>query len=77
MWKILINVFNVGHNFIKMYLNSVTLKDFTTYFVLSGHDHLVIFVGEETAFDLHGTWFLKMYILVAISFHILRNFICF
>jgi hypothetical protein len=34
---------------------SATLKDFTTYFEVSGHDQGVIFVGEETAVYLHGT----------------------
>jgi hypothetical protein len=67
MWKILLNVFTVGHNFIKIYLNSVTLKDFTTYFGLSGHDHVVMFVGEEIAVYLHGTWFMKFFIFIALQ----------
>jgi hypothetical protein len=77
MWKILINVFIVGHNFIEIYLKLATLKDFAEYFDLSGHDQVVIFVGEETAVYLHGTWFMKIYIFEAIFSYILRNCICF
>jgi hypothetical protein len=68
--KNLKNVFKVGHNFIKMYENSVTLKDFTTYFGLSGHDHVVIFVGEEIAVYLHVKLSMKIYIFIEISYYI-------
>jgi hypothetical protein len=70
MWIILINVFKVGHNFIRMYQNLVTLKDFTTYFGLSGHDHVVIFVDEEISVYLHVTWSMKIYIFIEISSYI-------
>jgi hypothetical protein len=77
MWKILINIFIDGHNYIKIYLKSVSLKDFTTYFDVSGHDQVVIFVGEETDVYLQGTWFMKIFIFEAIFSYILRNCICF